>query len=127
MDTSNGVNDTWDRTWKFSEERGWLVKSRLCGCGFLDTQRFDVQRHSSTASRLSQRIILSIGQQMGFEFRSLDVSNTFLQGMRFDELEASAKKLGIEIRTKRRAMFNPQMYGAICETIRLRTSTSPTT
>ena len=105
-ESNNIVDGTWVRKWK-KVGNSWIIKSRLCGRGFLDHQRFDIQRHSSTASRLSQRMILSIGQQLGFEFESLDVSNAFLQGLRFDQLEASSKKLGIEINTKRRVYFRP--------------------
>ena len=65
-DSNNTIDGTWVRTWKFTKERGWFVKSRLSGRGFLDAQRFDIQRNSSTASRLSQRMIISIGQQLGF-------------------------------------------------------------
>ena len=106
-DSDNVIDGTWVRKWKHTKDHGWFIKSRLCGRGFLDRQRFDVQRHSSTASRLSQRMILSIGQQMGLDFESLDVSNAFLQGLRFDQLEKCSKKLGIEINTRRRVFFRP--------------------
>ena len=69
----NVIDMTWVRRWKHVFANGqWksIIKSRLCGRGFLDSQKHLVQRHSSTASRLSQKIILSLKQQHDWELES---------------------------------------------------------
>ena len=72
----NIMDAVWVRKWKQTGDQ-WIVKSRLCGRGFLDSQKSMIQRHSSTASRLSQRLAASIGVQERFNMESWDVSNAF--------------------------------------------------
>ena len=78
----NVVDAIWVRRWKQTlgpdgKSQVWIVKSRLCGRGFLDSQKNSIQRHSSTASRISQRMIVSIATLYGFDLESWDVSNAF--------------------------------------------------
>ena len=63
ISTGNVLDAVWVRRWKRQGDGSWIVKSRLCGRGFLDSQRHAIQRHSSTASRLSQRLAASLAAQ----------------------------------------------------------------
>ena len=60
VENDNCIDAVWVRRWKWitgpDGRRVRIVKSRLCGRGFLDRQKYSIDRHSSTASRLSQRI-----------------------------------------------------------------------
>ena len=63
----NTLDCVWVRKWKFIQipdgTTQWIIKSRLCGRGFLDKQKLEVNRHSTTASRMSQRIGVSMAVQ----------------------------------------------------------------
>ena len=98
------MDATWVRRWK-NAANGWIVKSRLCGRGFLDSQKGLIQRRSSTASRLSQRIAASLGVIEDMVMESWDVSNAFLQGLSFDTLKTQAKKLGMEPMSVERKVY----------------------
>ena len=105
MESGNVMDATWVRRWKLSDGQ-WIVKSRLCGRGFLDSQKSVIQRHSSTASRLSQRIALSLGmQEDNMIMESWDVSNAFLQGLTFDMLQSKAKQFGMEPLAEQRQIY----------------------
>eukprot|EP00959_Pyramimonas_sp_CCMP1952_P423649 8874217-Pyramimonas_sp.AAC.2 len=64
LDSGNIIDAAWVRRWKkmYDENNNmyYIIKSRLCGRGFLDSQKNDFMRHSSTASRLSQRMVASL-------------------------------------------------------------------
>ena len=98
----------WVRVWKNGE-----IKSRLCARGFFDRQKQLIEKHSSTATRLSQRIICSQFMVDGIvhtenpktdpiELVSLDISGTFLQGLDYEELMKIARELGYESRFNRK-------------------------
>ena len=53
---------------------------------------------SATASRLSQRLIVSLAQILQEEPESWDIGNAFLQGSSFAELAKRAKELGYELK-----------------------------
>ena len=63
MGNNNVIDGTWVRRWKKTYDKQnkviWIIKSRMCGRGFLDSQKNSVMRHSSTASRLSQPLVAS--------------------------------------------------------------------
>ena len=102
---SNIVDGTWVRRWK-DKEKG-IIRSRCCGRGFLDKQRSHIDRHSSTASRLSHRLAVSLATTFRLEPEAFDISAAFLQGLRFSEIQARARELGHECRTARRVWFRP--------------------
>ena len=84
---SNCIDAVWVRRWKWDVMlQAWIIKSRLCGRGFLDKQRFDVQKHSNTASRLSQRLLCSLAVQHDLEIESWDIATAFLQCLNFKDL-----------------------------------------
>ena len=90
-----------------SNQLYWIIKSRLCGRGYLDRQKNDVMRHSSTASRLSQRLLCSLCVQYELELETWDISNAFLKGLNYAELERLSKRLGLELRVNRKLYLKP--------------------
>ena len=102
---TNVVDGVWVRKWK-DRSKG-LVKSRCCGRGYLDKQKTVVDRHSSTASRLSHRIAVSIATQFDLTMECFDISTAFLQGLRFSEVAARSRELGHEARVPRAVWFKP--------------------
>ena len=59
--SSNEVDAVWIRKWKTRNPP--VIKSRMCGRGFLDSQKSKIDRHSSTASIMSHRLGLSVAAQ----------------------------------------------------------------
>ena len=105
---TNIVDATWVRRWKWcTTTKRWIIKSRLCGRGFLDKQRYDVQKHSATASRLSQRLLCSPAVQHNLVLESWDISSAFLQGLNFKDLYKQAQKFKLEIRDARQVYLKP--------------------
>ena len=102
MVNTNELDCVWVRRWKASTNSDgtttWIIKSRLCGRGFLDKQKLDIDKHSSTASRISQRIAIFIAVQYDLDVESWDIGNAFLQGLSFEELARKAKDLGYEVK-----------------------------
>ena len=91
----NMVDAVWARRWKSvmneSGQMVWIVKSRLCGRGFLDNQKTIIQRLASTASRISQRLLISLCVIFQLMLETWDISNAFLQGLTYEQLEKDAK------------------------------------
>ena len=108
---SNIIDMTWVRKWKKSTDKSgkdvWTIKSRLCGRGFLDRQKSEVSKHSSTASRLSHRLLCSIGMQHSYNFELYDISCAFLQGLAFKEMRSYALELGVELPVSRSVFVKP--------------------
>ena len=101
----NVVDAVWVRKWK--SRRPPVVKSRMCGRGFMDSQRQSINRHSSTASALSHRLAMTLGAQAHWLCEAFDVSTAFLQGLRFQEIEARARELGHECKRQRTVWLLP--------------------
>ena len=114
---ANVVDCTWVRKWKV---KGKVVKSRLCSRGCFDRQKYQIEKHSSTATRLSQRVVLSLGMCDGaldasftngpedhIDTESLDISSAFLQGLEYRDLEKQARALGYEVKTPRAVFVDP--------------------
>ena len=94
--SNNIIDSTWIRRWKKTYDSKnqitWVIKSRMCGRGFSDSQKNSVMRHSSTASRLSQRIVgplMATEEEMVME--TWDISTAFLQGLKYEELKNMPK------------------------------------
>ena len=85
-DCPNTCSSKW--VFRFKEINGKkAVKARLTVRGFEDLAR-DMQCFSATASRWTQKVILSVAVQRGWELMMADVATAFLQGMTFQELSA---------------------------------------
>ena len=83
--TQRPMSCVWVRRWKWKDGK-LIIKSRLCVRGFLDTQKSMLTKHSSTATRLSQKLIVSNAANNGFIMESWDVSSAFLQGISFENV-----------------------------------------
>ena len=90
----NVISCTWVRKWK-RKDSDRLVKSRLCCRGFLDKQKSELFKYASTASRLSQKMLVSNAVLHGWSIESWDVSTAFLRGLSFQEIERIAQELRV--------------------------------
>ena len=112
LNSNNIIDGTWVCCWKkiysSSNQISWIIKSRMCGRGFLDSQKNSVMKHSSTASRLSQRMVASLyATEPDMVMETWDISTALLQGLKYEELKRHAKKLGIEVRENREVYLAP--------------------
>ena len=111
---TNMVDCVWVRKWA---ERGVKVKSRMCARGCFDRQKYFIERHSSTATRLSQRMVVSSAlsntlynptdDPNDVTIESFDISTAFLQGMDYQALQKHARTLGYEYREDREVFIKP--------------------
>ena len=112
---ANCVDCLWIRKWIIV---GKSIKSRLCARGCFDKQKYLIDKHSSTATRLSQRLVISQGLCDGILYNptddlndidteSLDISTAFLQGLDYQQLQEQARKLGYEYRHPRAVYIIP--------------------
>ena len=103
------VDATWVRKFKRNapgSSKPFKAKSRLCARGFLDPQKSELPTRSTTATRLSQRIIVSTAATHDFEVASWDVAGAFLKGFSFDKVRQILQKKGIQ-RPRRRVVVIP--------------------
>ena len=89
------IDGIWVRCWKIKLGKK-IVKSRMCARGCFDPQRMELATRSTTASRLSQRILMSTAAVMHEEPESWDVSGAFLKGLSFDRIRELLLKQGIK-------------------------------
>jgi len=101
----NVIDGIWVRRWK--DRASCRLKSRLCGRGYLDRQKYAIDRHSSTASRLSHKLVCSQAVQHSLELEAFDITTAFLQGLRFQDIIVAARKYGYNIRALRRVWLRP--------------------
>ena len=99
------IDCTWVRKWKWVQLEGKgekirIVKSRLCARGFLDSQVSKLTTRATTATRLSQRLLVSLGVLFGLSIESWDVTGAFLKGLPFTELTAVLRERGIKAITR---------------------------
>ena len=85
------VDAIWVRKWKRQQDGTLVVKSRLCARGFLDMQGPQLTTRATTATKLSQKLLLALSQIFGLELESWDVSGAFLKGFPFREIEERLK------------------------------------
>ena len=104
-DVDNMVDAIWVR--RFKSRNPLVVKSRMCGRGFMDRQKTSIDKHSSTASRVSHRLAVSQSVVHDLEMETADISTAFLQGMKFQDLMRKAQRLGYEPRKTRRVWLCP--------------------
>ena len=104
-EVNNIIDAAWVRRWKSRSES--LSKSRLCGRGFLDRQKSHIDRHSSTASRLSHKLALSQAIQHNLSIEAFDIGTAFLQGLKFSEVAERARALGHEVKELRKVWLSP--------------------
>ena len=72
------VDAIWVRKWKWKGENR-VVKSRLCARGFLASQGYMLNTRATTASRLTQRLLLSLSVLLGFNVETWAVNGAVLK------------------------------------------------
>ncbi|CAE7557756.1 RE2, partial [Symbiodinium sp. CCMP2456] len=82
------IDSVWVRKWK-------KVKSRLCARGCFDKQKDLLTTRSTTATRLSQRIVLSVSANEDLDAESWDISGAFLKGLTFERVRELLKARGV--------------------------------
>eukprot|EP00434_Breviolum_minutum_P045371 symbB.v1.2.040657.t1/scaffold7413.1/size11421/1 len=91
------VDARWVRKKKRYPDKSIRIKSRLCARGFLDQQKELLTTRSTTATRLSQRIIISqAARRRERHLESIDVAGAFLKGFDFNQIQKALKELGIQ-------------------------------
>ena len=63
------------------------MKCRLTAHGFKDIERGHSDKFSGTASSWGQRAVAATAVQFGWQVASLDISQAFLKGLAFDEVQ----------------------------------------
>ena len=96
----------WVRKWKRMPDGKLEIKSRLCLRGYLDPQKDMLSSRATTATRLSQRLLISMSVLLDFDIGSLDVSTAFLKGFSWKKLEETLRKKGLEA-VSRVVLFEP--------------------
>ena len=102
------IDAIWVRKWKKAPS-GRIVKSRLCVRGCHDPWKHELSSRSSTATRLSQRIILvSATNGAGKTLESWDIAGAFLKGLTYQELWKALKELGVQCVERMIAIIPPR-------------------
>ena len=73
------------------------MKSRLVVRGFLNPPERHVSRYSSTATRLSQRLLVSLAVEHHFDLEQWGIGNAFLKGFSFQVMRQMCQKFGIAV------------------------------
>ena len=100
------VDATWVRKFKRLPSGSLKAKSRLCARGFLDPQKNELPTRSTTATRLSQRIVLSMVATHQLDLRSWDISGAFRKGFSFEKVRKTLRQRGV-ISPERRVVVIP--------------------
>ena len=106
-DNMTVVDCTWVRKYKRMPDGTRKAKSRLCARGFLDPQRHDMPTRSTTATRLSQRLVLSMCTIYNMIMESWDISGAFLKGFSFEKVRQLLLKKGIHSPVRQVALIPP--------------------
>ena len=107
-----------DRKWvrkkkKRYPDKSIRIKSRLCARGYFDAQKSQPTTRSTTATRLSQRILVSQAARTKKTKKSLleswDIAGAFLKGFGFQKIQQNLRKLGVSAPTRQVVVF-PSMH-----------------
>ena len=101
------IDSVWIRKWKRMPDGSKNVKSRLCARGCFDSQKDLLSTRSTTATRLSQRLLLSTAANMAWDIESWDVSGAFLKGLSFERVREILQSKGIATPIRRVAVVAP--------------------
>ena len=74
-------------TWKRNSDGSRYLKCRLTVHGFEDSAASDLDRYSGTSTRWGQRAVVATAVQNQWPIASLDVSEAFLKGFTFKEIQ----------------------------------------
>ena len=101
------IDATWVRKWKRKADGSIVVKSRLCARGCFDPHREHLTTRSTTATRLSQRIVLSTAACNRMNCESFDISGAFLKGFTFEKVRQLLRARGIVSPVRRVVVIPP--------------------
>ena len=101
------IDSVWTRKWKHMPGGDRHVKSRLCARGCFDSQKELLSTRSTTATRLSQRMLLSTAANSSWDVESWDVSGAFLKGLSFDKVREILQSKGVSTPIRRVAVMAP--------------------
>ena len=102
------IDAIWVRKWK-KTPKGRIVKSRLCARGCHDPWKHELSSRSSTATRLSQRMILtSASNSRTKHLESWDIAGAFLKGLTYERLWRELKELGMQCVERMIAIIPPR-------------------
>ena len=102
------IDAIWVRKWKKAIE-GRIVKSRLCARGCHDPYKRMMSNRSTTATRLSQRLILVSAVNGGNRsLESWDVAGAFLKGLTYQDLWRALRQLGLNSVERMIAVIPPR-------------------
>ena len=83
----NLVTSRYVFTWKLQADNSRILKCRLTVHGFKDNEKSSLERYSATATRWGQRMVVSTAVQCAWPLASLDITQAFLKGLTFDEIQ----------------------------------------
>ena len=102
------IDSIWVRKWKRYPDGSLKVKSRMCARGCFDQQKGELTTRSTTATRLSQRLIVShAAQDRSRGLESIDIGGAFLKGFSFEEIQKTLKAKGHQAPTRVVIVFPP--------------------
>ena len=84
----NILKSKWVLKWKIMDKDGVKqrrIKSRLVAQGFQDKQ--ETPNYAGTTTRWGQRLLIIVSVQFGWSLWSADISEAFLRGLTFEELQ----------------------------------------
>ena len=102
------VDCIWVRKWKRYPDGTRKVKSRLCARGCFDAQKEVLSTRSTTATRLSQRLLMSTAATQDFDIESWDVTAAFLKGLTFEKIRELLRAKGISAPLRKVAVTVPR-------------------
>ena len=88
----NLVTSRYVFTWKLQKDGSRILKCRLTVHGFKDNEKASLERYSATVTRWGQRMVTCTSVQSAWPMASLDISQAFLKGLSFDEIEEQTGK-----------------------------------
>ena len=101
------VDSVWVRKWKRMPNGSRKVKSRLCARGCFDRQKDMLSTRSTTATRLSQRILVSSASVHDQDLESWDISGAFLKGLSFEKVRELLRARGVRTPIRKVAIVAP--------------------
>ena len=102
------VDARWVRKRKRYPDKSIKIKSRLCARGFLDQQKGELTTRSTTATRLSQRLLISTAARSRKRtVESIDIAGAFLKGFDFEQIQKTLKKMGVHSPTRTVVILPP--------------------
>ena len=86
-EAKNLLTSRYVMTWKRQSDGSRIMKCRICVRGFQDMHKDDLDRYSGTSTRWGQRAVVATAAQSGWPMASMDISQAFLKGLTFDEVQ----------------------------------------